>query len=58
LTAAQVRQLLEHLQTTAPGDAKVLVHLPEGQELPLFTARVEPREGHYEPVVIVYLKTT
>jgi hypothetical protein len=51
------RRLLEHLQTTAPGDAEVLVHLPDGHEAPLSTARVETRPGHYEPVVIVYLKT-
>jgi hypothetical protein len=51
------RKLTEHIQTTAPGDAKVLVHLPEGLELQVETARVETREGHFGAVVIVYLKT-
>jgi hypothetical protein len=52
-----VRRLVEHLQTTAPGDAQVLVHLPGGQEVAVSSARVETRPGHYAPVVIVYLKT-
>jgi hypothetical protein len=52
-----VRRLLEHLQTTAPGDAEILIRLPGGEEIPLSTARVEARPGHYKPVVIVYLKT-
>jgi hypothetical protein len=53
-----VRRLTEHIQTTAPGDAQVLIHLPGGHELPVETARVETREGHFGAVVIVYLKTT
>lgn len=52
-----VRRLLQHLTETAPGDAKVLVRLPDGRELQVDTARVEPRDGHFGPVVIVYLKT-
>lgn len=51
-----VRQLIQHLTDTAPADAKVLVHLPGGREVPVDTARVETREGHYGAVVIVYLK--
>jgi hypothetical protein len=51
-----VRRFLEHLSTTAPGDATVLVHQADGRELPVETARVETRPGHYGPVVIVYLK--